>query len=423
MKGVSTSEKNEQSTYMQEYIYPFISLLAEMAPYLLFGFLVAGLLHVFVPKSFYAHYLAKNDFRSIALAALLGIPLPLCSCGVIPTAMSMRREGTSRAATVSFLIATPQTGVDSILATAALLGIPFAIMRPAAALVTALLSGALVMWANKKEQPIAQTCSITQPTEKKRTFGQKCLEALRYGYIDMIQDIGRWLVLGLLLAGLITILVPDGFFAQFSDKPLLNMLLVLIISAPMYLCATGSIPVAAALMLKGMLPGTALVLLMAGPATNMASMMVIGKSLGKKTLILYLVSIIIGAFAFGLLIDYVLPAEWFTSTLVADGACQHHMGLSWWKIASAILFTLLLLMAYILKYTNKTQTNMTTTFQVEGMMCNHCKANVEKNVAAIEGVQHVVADLTKGEVYVEGIADKAKVIEVITSLGYECHEA
>ena len=315
------------------------ALVNEMSPYLLLGFAFAGLLHSFVPASLYRRYLGKNSFSSVIWAALLGVPLPLCSCGVIPTAMSLRKEGASKGATTSFLIATPQTGVDSILATASLLGVPFAILRPVAALVTALFGGGVVTMATRNEPNEA----VQKQAEDKPKLGfwQKCLEALRYGFVDMIQDIGRWLVLGLVIAGLITVFVPDDFFLRFADTPILSMLVMLAISIPMYVCATGSIPIAVALMLKGITPGAALVLLMAGPASNMASILVIRKVLGRKTLWLYLLSITLGAFAFGLGVDYLLPREWFTSHLVLTHACCHATPALFNVICSIVLGCLL----------------------------------------------------------------------------------
>ena len=187
-----------------EYITPFLYLLNTMAPYLLLGFLLAGVIHAYVPRRLYARYLSQPDFRSVALAALFGVPLPLCSCGVIPTAMSLRREGASKGAVTSFLIATPQTGVDSIVATYSVLGLPFAVIRPVVALVTALAGGWTVNRLTRSE-----TDGILPAAEggEVRRSGSRFVEALRYGFVDMIQDIGRWLVLGLLVAGLITILV------------------------------------------------------------------------------------------------------------------------------------------------------------------------------------------------------------------------
>ena len=409
---------------MLEYILPLINLTAEMAPYLLLGFLLAGILHVFVPRTLYTRYLARNDWRSVTLAALFGIPLPLCSCGVIPTAMSMRREGASRAATVSFLIATPQTGVDSIAATASLLGIPFALLRPVAALATALFGGCITGAATKDDNG-GETVAA-QPRERYGSIAARCRAALRYGFCDMIQDIGGHLIAGLLIAGAITVLLPDGFFSTFSDTPLLGMFAVLLFSVPMYLCATGSVPVAAALMLKGLSPGAALVLLMAGPATNMAAIMVVGKVLGRRTLAWYLASIVAGAVAFGLIADCLLPAHWFA--LPQSGAmhaCCHGARLPWWKMMCAAILAVLLAAA-LLQRRRHTETNTTSdmerTYKIEGMMCNHCKANVEKALAAVDGVASVHVDLAAGRAHIEGTASPEAITAAVTAAGYECRE-
>ncbi len=418
---------------MERYITPLIELLNEMTPYLLLGFLIAGILKEFVPRKLYANRLSKDNFSSVFWAAIFGIPLPLCSCGVIPTAASLRREGASRGATVSFLISTPQTGVDSILATASVLGTPFAICRPVAALVTALAGGCAVNRWVKSGNGNAATDTATG--RERKSFWQKCIGTLRYGFIDMVQDIGKWIVIGLVIAAIITVAVPDDFFIGLNSYPVLNMLVVLAFSAPMYLCATGSIPIAAALMLKGLSPGAALVLLIAGPATNVAAMLVINKVLGRRTLIIYLLSIIIGAVGFGLAIDYLLPAEWFT--LAGSGShCNHCHDAStpWWKIASSILFTVLLIAAMMMRYLKKEHchcdghcdgecssgcSTATKSYRIEGMMCNHCKANVEKALSTIEGVTQVTVDLAEGRAYVEGnnIPDE-KVIATIQQLGY-----
>ena len=375
-----------------EYITPFLYLLNTMAPYLLLGFLLAGVIHAYVPRRLYARYLSQPDFRSVALAALFGVPLPLCSCGVIPTAMSLRREGASKGAVTSFLIATPQTGVDSIVATYSVL-------------------------------TRSETDGILPAAEggEVRRSGSRFVEALRYGFVDMIQDIGRWLVLGLLVAGLITILVPDNFFASFADKPLLNMAVVLLFSIPMYLCATGSIPIAAALMLKGLSPGAALVLLMAGPATNTASILVIGKVLGRRTLAAYLGAIIAGAVGFGLAIDYLLPAAWFVPSGAVHAACHGEAGYSWVEVASSALLSALLVYALMKRFIHrKNDTSMTKQiYRVGGMSCNHCKASVEKNLALLPSVTAVEVDLTAGTVAVEGTADAAGIQKVIEELGFE----
>lgn len=408
-----------------EYIQTFIYLLEEMAPYLLLGFFLAGILHVYVPKSIYSDYLSKKSFKSVVLAALFGIPLPLCSCGVIPTAMSLRKEGASKGATTSFLIATPQTGVDSIIATYSLMGLPFAIIRPLVALITALFGGAVVNRVDKGTDDVPtkeisnceDSCCKAQPKKENRFIA-----ALRYGFVDMIQDVGKWLVIGLIVAGLITILVPDSFFGMFADKPLLNILMVLLFSVPMYLCATGSIPIAVALMLKGLSPGAALVLLMAGPATNAASILVIGKVMGRKTMFMYLIAIITGAVVFGLVIDYLLPASWFTLPIsqVAHAHCQSDSS-SWVKIVSSIFFVLLLINAMILKYRKpkKISNTMEREYKITGMSCNHCKMSVEKNIGKLQGVTSVHVDLEKGIVYVEGEVSELEVKKTVEELGFE----
>ena len=402
-----------------EYITPFLYLLNTMAPYLLLGFLLAGVIHAYVPRRLYARYLSQPDFRSVALAALFGVPLPLCSCGVIPTAMSLRREGASKGAVTSFLIATPQTGVDSIVATYSVLGLPFAVIRPVVALVTALAGGWTVNRLTRSE-----TDGILPAAEggEVRRSGSRFVEALRYGFVDMIQDIGRWLVLGLLVAGLITILVPDNFFASFADKPLLNMAVVLLFSIPMYLCATGSIPIAAALMLKGLSPGAALVLLMAGPATNTASILVIGKVLGRRTLAAYLGAIVAGAVGFGLAIDYLLPAAWFFPSGAVHAACHGKAGYSWVEVASSALLAALLAYALMKRFIHrKNDTSMTKQiYRVGGMSCNHCKMSVEKGLGGLDGVTTAEVSLDDKNCKITTTVDPASlpIEKTITDLGF-----
>ena len=408
-------------------------LINSMAPYLLLGFLLAGLMHAFVPATLYRRYLGGSSFRSVLNAALLGIPLPLCSCGVIPTAMSLRKEGASKGATVSFLISTPQTGVDSMIATYSLMGLPFALLRPLVALITSLMGGCLVnRFDEREEASTAEASSVIAESQAPQPFVQRLKSALHYAFVEMMQDIGRWLVVGLVVAGLITVFVPDSFFAVFADKPLLSMLLVLAFAVPMYLCATGSIPIAVALMLKGLSPGTALVLLMAGPAVNVASMLVISKVMGRKTLLLYLLSIVSGAILFGLGIDYLLPREWFITPLAELHQCHEH-GISWFNLGCFILLTLLLLNALIQRY-RKPQTctchgsdcacqtvqDVPWTFTVKGMSCNHCKNNVEKAILQVEGVERVEINLATGQTQVYGKPDKELVKKAIESIGFEC---
>lgn len=427
-----------------------IKLLNEMSPFVLLGFLLAGLMHVFIPANIYYRYLGGHSFRSVLNATLLGIPLPLCSCGVIPTAMSLYRQGASKGATISFLITTPQTGIDSIIATYSLMGLPFALVRPLAALVTSLYGGILCNLTDKSRTPEPlNSPRCTPATTNKVSFWKRILQALRYAYIDMMQDIGKWLVLGLVIAGLITVFVPESFFALFSDNTLLSIFFVLICAIPMYLCATGSIPIAIALMLKGLSPGTAFVLLMAGPAINTASILIISKVLGRKTLLVYLFSIISGAVLFGLGIDYLFPREWFTDPLVAIKSC--HDESSFFNIGCSILLILLLANALIRHYChvggcqcgnheetcqcgyhNETENHdkcccneKTESFSneqrivVKGMTCNHCRKNVEEIIASLPGVEAVTVDLLSGTAYIKGDVSQASIIEAIKSIGFD----
>lgn len=400
-----------------------LELINRMSPYILLGFFLAGVMHAFVPNGLYQKYLGTKSFRSVLNAAILGVPIPLCSCGVIPTAMSLRKEGASKGAAVSFLIATPQTGIDSIIATYSLMGLPFALLRPIAALFTALFGGQMVNLTDNDKNETApsktKACSSV-----KSSFKDKVIETFRYAYVEMIQDIGRWLIVGLVVAGLITVFVPESFFALFAGNSLLSMLLVLVFAIPMYLCATGSIPIAVALMMKGLSPGTALVLLMAGPAVNAASMLVVGKVLGKKTLIIYILSITLGAILFGLGIDYLLPPEWFSAPIARMAECSE-CGPSVFNIICTITLILLLVNAMILRYRHKKNCTedacieMEKIYKIEGLRCNRCKENAEKAIASIEGVESVSIDLSSGEAVVKGTFDEASIKKAVESLGFK----
>ena len=425
--------------YVLNILQAVLGIVNEMSPYLLLGFLLAGIMHAFIPDGWYTKYLSGNTFRSVVNAAVFGVPLPLCSCGVIPTAMSLRREGASRGAVVSFLIATPQTGVDSIFATYSLMGLPFAVVRPIAALFTAIIGGTFVNLSTKDaEETVPTDASRSYSEQPHLSFADRCLEALKFGFIEMMEDIGKWLVVGLIVAGLITVLVPDSFFEIFKDNTALSMLLVLCVSVPMYICATGSIPIAVALMLKGLTSGAALVMLMAGPACNVASILVVNKVLGKKTLLLYLAAIIGGSILFGFGIDYLLPREWFTEYLSNTHACCHDVA-SWFEWLCTGILTLLLLNVLRMRlmhqhtcgcehdhcshdahHSHDSHGEATThTYTVHGMTCNHCKKNVEKAIGTVKGVTSVTVDLQSGIATVtgDGINDDA-IKEAVESIGF-----
>lgn len=425
----------------------FLHLVCEMAPFLLLGFLLAGLMHAFIPGRFYSQYLSANRFRSVVNAALFGIPLPLCSCGVIPTAMSLRKEGASRGAVVSFLIATPQTGVDSIAATYGLMGLPFAITRPIVALLTALFGGTLVMAADRRaaaqESAASAPCATKgraaqgcgAPAPAATTLGGRLAEALRYGFVEMMQDIGRWLVLGLVIAAVITIAIPASWFTLFEGNTWASMLLVLAIAIPMYVCATGSIPIAVALMLKGLTPGAALVLLMAGPACNMASILVVRKVLGTRTMMVYLASIILGAVGCGIVVDalhYGAVVDFLGPISGADACCMADT--PWYAIVSGIVLLLLLVNALILQRhhhhaqgaDNEPQPSSTSTnmkvYHIQGMNCNHCRQSAERAILSVEGVTAATVNLQTQEAHVEGTAPAEAICRAVSEVGFTCEE-
>ncbi len=436
---------------MQEIIH----LLNEMSPFLLLGFLLAGLMHAFIPASYYRRFLSRRSMKSVVNAALLGIPLPLCSCGVIPTAMSLRKDGASKGATTSFLIATPQTGVDSIIATYSLMGLPFAIVRPVAALVTSLFGGALSNLTDKQEegtprredkgepkvlhkhsrglasvasQPTVQTNKQSVP-EVLHITG-KLLEALRYAYVEMMQDIGKWLVLGLVLAALITIFVPNDLFTVFQHNTWASMLLVLVIALPMYVCATGSIPVAVALMLKGLTPGAALVFLMAGPASNFASMLVVRKAMGWTALFTYLLSIVLGAVAFGCLIDWLQfhgIVDFMARLSQSHACCTAPSSLFQWLCTTLLCLFLLnaLVLTKLLNKHNTTtmETTDTAVYRIEGMSCNHCRATAEKALLSVPGVESATVSLDTRLAHVTGTASPDALAAAISAVGFTLHQA
>ena len=407
-------------------IYSLLSMLNEMSPYILLGFLIAGVMHSFIPQDTFSRHLSGTGWKSVVKAAAIGIPLPLCSCGVLPTAVAMRRNGASRASSTSFLIATPQTGVDSIAATWSLLGPAFAVIRPIAALVTALGGGIAVGRSEKVESnsPHEEFGSVESAvTNNRKSFVRKCVDALKYGYIDLVGSIGGWLMAGLIIAALITVYVPENFFSVLGSRPIFSMIAVLVIAVPMYVCATGSIPIALSLMMKGLSPGTALVLLMAGPAANFASFTLISREMGRKSAVIYLSSIIVGSIAFGLVIDYLLPPEWFNAG-ITNSLCKHDHGISLFSTICSAILVILIIFTFTKRYVHKQikTGNMTKEYWIKGMNCPHCQAAVAKSIEEVNGVERVDVSLVSGKATVEGEHDAEDVIKAVRSAGFDVVE-
>ena len=393
-----------------------LNVVCEMAPYLLLGFLFAGLLHVFVPKRFYSRYLSRSNRFSVLWAALLGVPLPLCSCGVIPTAIGLRNEKASKGAIASFLIATPQTGIDSILAPFSLMGLGFAIIRPVAALITGICGGLLVNRFVGHDDDGTESSAVC-PIDG----GNKLWQVLKYAYFDMIRDIGGRLVIGLVVAALIQVAVPDEFFLSFGSQPLLQMLVILAIAIPMYICSTGSIPVAAALMMKGLSPGAALVMLMAGPAVNLASILVVHKSMGRRFTTIYLLTIVGFSILFGLLLN-ATGLQLFTAS-VSHACCMDATALpGTFKLICATVLTLLIIYALMMKlfgrFSNHPSDPDTVVYRVEDMHCSHCEAAVIRAVEQLPGVQTAKASASANTLTIKGPATEESIRQAVEGIGY-----
>jgi uncharacterized membrane protein YraQ (UPF0718 family)/copper chaperone CopZ len=414
--------------YVIEYFTVLMELTADMAPYLLLGFLFAGLLKVYLPQNLMNRYLGKSSFKSVVNASLLGIPLPLCSCGVLPAGISLYKNGASKGSSVSFLISTPQTGVDSILVTWSMLGLPFALVRPVAALFTGVMGG--VMTNKLEHEKRANNSDNKNFTAIKKKPSLKAI--LEYAFVEMMADIAKWLVIGLLIAALISVLIPDNFFQELEISGLLGMLIILVASIPLYICATSSVPIAAVLLMKGLSPGALLVFLMAGPATNAATMTVVGQNLGRKTLFIYLGALIIGSLAFGLVLDYFLPGNWFLPVLGMMDGHEHGFLPSWLTIGSAIILIALIINSFVKQYreamADKKRKKETPQFSVdipamvigvEGMTCEHCKAKVENGLRSQENISNAIADTENNTVALYGSDfDISEIGKKVSELGY-----
>ncbi|MFO7578328.1 MAG: SO_0444 family Cu/Zn efflux transporter [Pelovirga sp.] len=290
-------------------------ILLESAPYVLFGFFAAGVLKAFVSEAAIARHLGDNSPLAVLKAALFGIPLPLCSCGVIPAAIALRKQGASRGAASAFIVSVPETGVDSISITWALLDPLMTLVRPLAAFFTALFTGLMinllpderVMTTAAAQPATAGDCGCAEPSAEIRhqllPLHRRLGSAMSYAFGDLLGDIGRWLLLGILLAGTLTWLIPEDFFLRFADRELLSLLVMLGIGIPIYICASASTPIAAALVLKGLSPGAALVFLLAGPATNAATITVMTRYFGKSATAIYLACIAVCSLACGWLVN------------------------------------------------------------------------------------------------------------------------
>lgn len=397
---------------MTEFLLAAWAITLELAPWLLLGAVIAGVLHVALPPGF-----VKRAFvgrRGVLTAVALGVPLPLCSCGVIPAGLGLKKDGASDGAAVGFLISTPQTGVDSVLVSASFLGWPFAIFKLLAAGLTGLVGGwitdAVTTEQSAGEAPKA--CSKSEPP-KQRTLGAAWAHA-----VDVLRSIWKWLAFGVLLSAFITTVLPPSWLASVGgDNHLLALGLALLISVPLYVCATASVPIAAALVAGGLPAGAALVFLMAGPATNLATLGAVYRTLGRKAVTVYLGTIVIGSVVLAYAFDALFPLSITAphhhvheASLIAQATAAALMGMMVWFAADD-------LRAWRSKPSAATGP-VAVVVGVEGMSCQGCVRKLTRLLGEDERIETCTVELDPGSATVQGTLDRDALAELVRKAGY-----
>ena len=401
------------------------SICLEMAPYLLLGFLFSGIISVFIDDSLVYKQIGQKKFSSVLKSTLMGIPLPLCSCGVIPVAATLKDYGASKGATTSFLVSTPQTGLDSIFLTYGMLGPVFAIFRPVAAFISGLFCGLIVNGIDEEEHIHYRSNGKIKKNDS--SFMERLTSGLKYGFLTLPKDIVVPLFQGLVIAACIGFFVPPDFIASYvSANALLEYFVMLLVSLPLYVCATASIPIALVLYSKGISAGAIFVFLMAGPATNASSIAIIGNIMGKKILYIYMVLIACSAVFFGVVFDLFF--------MINDNVLSQHNHQHIHENAIYIFFTIsfgfIMANAYyskirknnsnieILESQNSNHTE-SLDLVVSGMTCSHCKESVESSIKSINSNVETSIDLSSGKVHIKGInLDELAIKEKIEGRGF-----
>ncbi|MFH1063362.1 MAG: permease [Candidatus Omnitrophota bacterium] len=393
------------------FINESINLWIEMAPYLLFGMSMAGLLHIFLGKELITEHLGKPGIWSVIKATMLGVPLPVCSCGVIPIASSLEKEGAHKSSILAFLVSTPTTGIDSVFATYSLLGPLFALFRPLAAIISGITLGVA--------DYIVEGKNIKQKEMPKHDHAQvhvifKWKEFIKYSFYEIPQDIGLSLVIGIGIGAAISAFIPQSIFEKFFFFPV-DFLVALLLGIPLYVCSTGSIPVAVSLIQKGFSPGAGLVFLIAGPATNAVTLSFVHSKMGKVSFYLYLFNIIIVAALMGLLFNF-LTASGGIDTKLLNGAGQ--MLPIWIKAFSGIVLFVLVANGFILQKSCKINRKPDIVLSVPDIHCKQCAMTIKSALHKLEGVNNVFVDTHHKTVSIFGQPDEEKVIALIKNAGY-----
>lgn len=413
------------------------NVLLDMAPYLLLGFLVAGLLSVFFSPGTIERHLGGRGFWPVIKASLLGLPLPLCSCGVIPVAASLRKHGASRGATVAFLISTPQTGAENIAITYSLLGGVFAIFTPIATFLSGLLGGSLVDLADRRQPVHSHGGGAESPACQDAccaTSGPKAGRLRRvweFGFVTLPRDLVKPLVVGLVVAAFISAVVPTGFFGTalggMLGSGVIGILVMMLLGIPVYVCATASIPMAWALMDKGVSPGAAFAFLLVGPATNAATIAMIWKVMGRRTALVYLGTMMATALGGGLLLDNLFARSAFV--LSASGGGAESAGLVWYVFEIVCAAGVLGVLGWSM-FKGHPDRELAAEgidvagferirLTVEGMDCEHCAGPIKRAILAVDGVESAHADLKSRTLTVDGEDMDAQALrKTVEELGY-----
>ena len=427
---------------MTKFFEIFLNLFVDMAYYLMLGLTLVGIFNLFVNRELIARQLGKNSFWSTVKACALGVPLPLCSCAVVPTGMYLKDKGASTATTTAFLISTPQTGVDSIVATYGMMGPTFAWFRPVAAFLSGVFGGFFVGLFDRKNKAnkIAEhshdaahddccsdevecasgSCAAHREIKKTDPFGKRILDTMHYAYIESVGEIAVHFLIGLLIATLITMFLPTDLIMRANlNSGILAMLLMIVIGMPMYICSTASIPIAVSFILKGISPGAAFVFLFMGPFTNAASLSILAKKLGKKVVALYVSISSVLAVLFGLLLDFLIN-QFNLKINIAQMSENAHENVSLFKLIVTVIFAALLLYSlggivmnkFNAKKASTQSTGEGTTYDVYGMTCNGCSSRLQALLLKDENVENAIVDHEndKATVYGDISADKVKTI-------------
>lgn len=388
----------------------------ELSPWFLLGMLVAGILHVALPRNFVRQQLRGR--WGVAKAVALGVPMPLCSCGVIPTGLGLKRDGASNGAALGFLISTPQTGVDSILVSASFLGWPFALFKVLAAAVTGLVGGWVADRIPEDEADEHETRDLGVPAAEEDD-APRGLRAMLTHCHDLLASIWRWLVFGVVVSAMINTYLPVGTLSVFADLgPLAAGFLVLLISLPMYVCATASVPIAAAMVTNGMPVGAALVFLMAGPATNVATIGAIYRGFGSRQLAVYLGVLVVGSIGFGALFDLGI------SSPDAIGHIHDPSHRPWWAVGSALVLGSLIVrlalgdLIHFVRERGFARSGDALEIPVEGMTCGACVSKIESALLSLDGVLTAVVTRNPDRVLVRGSVDRDTIDRAIVGAGY-----